>query len=676
MEAASVLAFTANVPVPQHQTVRGADEVTVGAQDTSSSPPLDATTILDSTTGTQTCGRDERADNPKRTCTAGGGARKRADCVVCLESHDVLIQCDEGHPICRVCLETHILTNVEKLRKTDYLPAKAETAQISEDGATLAFLRGACSCPLRGHGCGAAPFGDRLIALNVSDLTFAEYSEGKALLPIARKVDQVVQEGSELALLMPNARMCARCHYGPVELAAGSCDDLRMHHGEVRAPGRAPVSNACPNCGWFAETIHAWPRWVRQTTAEEATWATVHAAQENSTLQGRRRGEPPGPARPPGSFPPGFPTHLLRPGQAIGMGLAVGMQVGYGGYGGCTVAVLHADGSIDVNVPGIGIHEHVHPSAIAHLAPGRAAQWRHWATRQGTPEEAHLAMSEALMAAAERRAAARAEAPGRAAARAEALGQLHNNQPVSTQSAAAVAGDQHGLYRYSLRTHVDGRRDGHMDVDHLLEMMDDGLDPDERRRLHREHRDALREMRRQRHADQGLPRPSDWNPFLGQTVRDPDWDGVRDQLHSLLPPALPAMPSASERLEYDLAQARAERQAYEGRVHTLQRQRDEAIAAAIAAAPRDGRNPNGPPTRVAASLPPAGPQATDRARSLALLARLTGFEEGSQACAFYLDEAGGDVEAAVRAAVQGASLASPSSHPAIVAAVAAGRRDE
>jgi hypothetical protein len=53
-------------------------------------------------------------------------------------------------------------------------------------------------------------------------------------------------------------------------------------------------------------------------------------------------------------------------------------------------------------------------------------------------------------------------------------------------------------------------------------------------------------------------------------------------------------------------------------------------------------------------------QTADRARSLALLARLTGFEVGSQACAFYLDEAGGDVEAAVRAAVQGATLPSPS----------------
>ena len=164
--------LTASAPVPQHQAVRGPDEVTVGAQDTSSSPPLDATTILDSTTSAQTCGRDERADNPKRTCTDGGGACKRADCVVCLEPRDVLIQCDEGHPICRDCLDEYILTNVEKLRKTDYLPAKADTAQISEDGATVAFLRGACSCPLRGHGCGAAPFGDRLIALNVSAVSY------------------------------------------------------------------------------------------------------------------------------------------------------------------------------------------------------------------------------------------------------------------------------------------------------------------------------------------------------------------------------------------------------------------------------------------------------------------------------------------------------------------------
>jgi hypothetical protein len=257
-----------------------------------------------------------------------------------------------------VCLDKYILSNVKKLRETDYLPAKAETAQISEDGATLAFLRGACSCPLRGHGCGAAPFGDRLIALNVSDLTFAEYSEGKALLPIARKVDQVVQEGSELALLMPNARMCARCHYGPVELAAGSCNDLTMHHGEVRAPGRAPVSNACPNCGWFADTITAWPRWVRQTTVEEATWATVHAAQDTLELARGRLRIPTLSQRTPWTPVPSRHRASAEP------TLAVGTQVTYDRFRGCTVALLHADGSVDINVPGVGILSCVARSAI------------------------------------------------------------------------------------------------------------------------------------------------------------------------------------------------------------------------------------------------------------------------------------------------------------------------
>ena len=39
--------------------------------------------------------------------------------------------------------------------------------------------------------------------------------------------------------------------------------------------------------------------------------------------------------------------------------LTVGAKVRYGGFRGCTVAVLHADGSVDINVPGVGIHSRV-----------------------------------------------------------------------------------------------------------------------------------------------------------------------------------------------------------------------------------------------------------------------------------------------------------------------------
>ena len=57
---------------------------------------------------------------------------------------------------------------------------------------------------------------------------------------------------------LPNARQCGRCAYGPIDHFA--CADLRTHHDE-RLAGGAKVSNACPECGWFAPHIDAWPRW-------------------------------------------------------------------------------------------------------------------------------------------------------------------------------------------------------------------------------------------------------------------------------------------------------------------------------------------------------------------------------------------------------------------------------
>jgi hypothetical protein len=44
--------------------------------------------------------------------------------------------------------------------------------------------------------------------------------------------------------------------------------------------------------------------------------------------------------------------------------LAVGTQVTYDRFRGCTVALLHADGSVDINVPGVGILSCVARSAI------------------------------------------------------------------------------------------------------------------------------------------------------------------------------------------------------------------------------------------------------------------------------------------------------------------------
>ena len=62
------------------------------------------------------------------------------------------------------CLEQYVLTEVDKLKKTNYIAARADTAQASGDSKTLEWLSGCCLCPKRGHGCNAAPFGNRELA--------------------------------------------------------------------------------------------------------------------------------------------------------------------------------------------------------------------------------------------------------------------------------------------------------------------------------------------------------------------------------------------------------------------------------------------------------------------------------------------------------------------------------
>ena len=57
----------------------------------------------------------------------------------------------------------------------------------------------------------------------------------------------------QLRASIPGARMCGRCHYGPIEHFA--CSDLRTHRYE------SVTGNACPKCRWFADDINHWPPW-------------------------------------------------------------------------------------------------------------------------------------------------------------------------------------------------------------------------------------------------------------------------------------------------------------------------------------------------------------------------------------------------------------------------------
>ena len=55
----------------------------------------------------------------------------------------------------------------------------------------------------------------------------------------------------------PNAVQCPQCHAGPV-LPEG-CSNLQTHKGQGLQRGF--ISNACPNCGFFARDRSEWARW-------------------------------------------------------------------------------------------------------------------------------------------------------------------------------------------------------------------------------------------------------------------------------------------------------------------------------------------------------------------------------------------------------------------------------
>ena len=435
--------------------------------------------------------------------------RQRTDqaCVICLEVDEddsPRVACMEDHKLCASCLSTYVTTKAEELKRTPYLAAKAETAEIAGDLATLERLAGACCCPLRGYGCNAAPLGDCTLAQHVSASVFQTYLEAKALLPVAKKVEMVLQEGAELALLVPNGYMCRRCHYGPVELEA--CSDLLAHHGELRGGSTIPLSNACPQCGWFAEDISQWPRWTptARSAISEAQWAEVHATQDVAAAARRERVQ------------------------------------------------------------------------AAEVARVRDAMRQRDEERRERRERHRLATME----------------------RDERDGGRHERR--------------HHLLRQMMRLMQ------HMET--VTEIPGGAGNHD----LEEAQRRLLTEV-----AEIIMPPPPP------------------------PPPPPPALPPAVAQLEAGLGQAHAEREDYQARVAAALEARNAAIAAAVAAAPRGGLNPGAPSTRVEAPLPPARPQPTDTTVSRALLSRLTGFEADSQACQYYLDQAEGDVERAVRLAVQG-----------------------
>jgi hypothetical protein len=198
------------------------------------------------------------------------------ECIVCFASGGDGVACQDGHFTCRNCLGPYVRDCCEKLAKINLIEGEAAEAERDNDvkrGHLRGhFLAGRISCPKAVDGCAAPPFTNKEVAMHADEETFEIYFEGRGKLPMARAVTAALQEQHETATLhnmMPNARMCGGCGYGPVDHEA--CADLTAHHGE---PGRGirdsatgtavrsnRIDNSCPRCGWFAEHIDQWPMW-------------------------------------------------------------------------------------------------------------------------------------------------------------------------------------------------------------------------------------------------------------------------------------------------------------------------------------------------------------------------------------------------------------------------------
>jgi hypothetical protein len=107
----------------------------------------------------------------------------RVKCVICFEELNAsqTLQCADGHSTCDECFEPYLLERTAVPGKTNLLASTAETAEVSNNIQLFETLNGCVHCPLRGHGCNAAPFDDRMVAMHTSADAFCRWasSQGK-----------------------------------------------------------------------------------------------------------------------------------------------------------------------------------------------------------------------------------------------------------------------------------------------------------------------------------------------------------------------------------------------------------------------------------------------------------------------------------------------------------------
>ena len=233
---------------------------------------------------------------------------QRADCcVVCFEAVATAadgIRCTagDGHVVCNECFETVVNHRCDAA-------SEVEIGSLSEAAKKTAF-RVQCPCSGRSEhlSCDSAPYSDQAVAMHVSSRAYERYMDMRAMLKIHKAEAAAFEEaqealhdemeklrlnpektsevgtvllGRQLKKLMPHARQCPSCSWGPMDFRA--CSDLKAHHGQVKKvisdpfgigddgaePFEIKIDNSCPKCGFFSAKRKAWPKWDGQVHNEE-----------------------------------------------------------------------------------------------------------------------------------------------------------------------------------------------------------------------------------------------------------------------------------------------------------------------------------------------------------------------------------------------------------------------
>lgn len=218
-------------------------------------------------------------------------SRNQRECLVCMTqcaaSEGVLCSEQYGHFLCDDCFDQEVARQLGPEQHDRFVASDSAVACAWCSMARPPVVSPYSAQTITAHASAAVDTAYREACVQVvasrleSDFQQRLHREVERALAMSRQNLRTEASPEELARqlrnLYPNARMCGRCGFGPVDHMA--CNDLRLHHGD--RVGTATINNHCPQCDWFANDINLWPRWDGRVAA------TASAAREGQVARGQ-----------------------------------------------------------------------------------------------------------------------------------------------------------------------------------------------------------------------------------------------------------------------------------------------------------------------------------------------------------------------------------------------------